>query len=218
MDETFTTKEKQKIEADMQDIYAWQRSAQAIREERERLEKEKGRRDGLIADYVLTPLWNAFRTLRGVKNLVMLLVISAVIFLPAKYILFHYLFVNTPIDPPDPITQLLSIATILLVAPYAPWYWLWSLVPMLVIAGSFTGCYFGDYPHGVGYDNWPAISLVFLLWGLYGLVKGIHHEVTWLRESYNDDPHHHTMEHPYLFMGAAVGQHYVLKNTLYKKD
>jgi disulfide bond formation protein DsbB len=89
---------------------------------------------------------------------------------------------------------------------------------MLVVAGCFTGCYLGDYPNGVAYDNWPAISLVFLLWGLYGLIKGIYHEATWLRESWNDEHHHSTTEHPYLLMGASAGMHYILKKTLGKKD
>ena len=140
-----------------------------------------------------------------VAESVMLLVILAAIILPAKFALTCYLFGDMPIDQ---VTGYLSIATVLLVVPYAPWYWLLTLLPMLAALGSL-------HPESYRLD-WQVV-LLLLGWGLYGLLKGLYHETIWMRESWNDEHHHSTIEHPYLLAGSAVGMRLAIK-SLTSKD
>ena len=87
---------------------------------------------------------------------------------------------------------------------YAPWYFLLSILPLILLHGQIS--FFGAAPNVI-LDMWA--------WSLYGYVKGIYHVTRWERESQEGIPHHPVTKHPWLLAGTAlaagVGVHYAGK-------
>lgn len=98
------------------------------------------------------------------------------------------------------LTGYLIIPTFILVAVGAPWYWLLTFLPMLVILGSL---------HPTSYDITKRDILLLWAWSLFGLLHGLHRALT---------GQHLRIKHPWLFFGAGIGTHYILKNKLGKKE
>jgi tetratricopeptide (TPR) repeat protein len=89
----------------------------------------------------------------------------------------------------------LLLPTILVMATYAPWYTLLTMIPAAILYGATA-------PPG---DHGDRIFVWFWAWSLYALGRGIYHVVKWEKESQRGVPHHKVMKHPWLFAGTAVG-------------
>ena len=136
--------------------------------------------------------------LRIMKNCLMVGVLALLIFLfPAYYLTENYNILRA--------LAILAIPTLCLMALYAPWYTVLTLLPFMCIAGWALEPN-GTYMQTLGYC-W--------LWSLYALGRGIRHELHWMQEGIKGVRRHKVTNHPWLLTGTSlavgVGSHYLFQ-------
>lgn len=147
------------------------------------------RRPDFVFDLLISPFINVREgltsLLRTIGNASIVLILMILVVIPLSFVLTgnHFLY---------QLTAALWIPTILIVFSYAPWYGLITFIPALIVWGM-NAC------------SSTMFALVILLWSLYGLIRGITHNIQWEAESRRGEAHHPVLNHPYAFLGTFVG-------------
>jgi len=196
------------------------------REEWEEIERK--RREGLTAwektrgvlrDIILFPLDFAlcivspghFRStfprtrsaIQGVGNWMMMATVAFLLLLPP-----WFLVTGSPLV--EMTVWCLAIPTICLMACYAPWYTVVSMIPFWLFYAAVSAI-----AHGMQNESDQWVIAWFWAWSLYPLLRGMHHIMQWEREREKNLPNHPVTKHPWLLAGTAAliagGAHYAGK-------
>lgn len=106
---------------------------------------------------------------------------------------------------------LLIVPTMLVMALYAPWYAILSMIPFWIFYAALSAITYGT---GHPPTSWTAFW--FWLWTIYPFVRGILHILQWEKERKARLPNHPVTNHPMALaltsLAMMVGVHYVAKH------
>jgi hypothetical protein len=108
---------------------------------------------------------------------------------------------------------IISLATTILCAGYAPWYVIVGFVPFWFFYAAVTATCYGGWTEGGGLisqqpitGNAESVWIMswFTAWLTFPLVKGIWHQWRWMQEARVGLPMHKATKHPLALMATAL--------------